>query len=313
MKPYLTLIRPLNLLIMAMTLILVRYCIFQPVFVQNNLPGLMPGWQFLLLIIATLLIAAGGYVINDVLDIEMDKVNKPDKMVIGKYISDVKGKNLHFNLTAAGIAFGLAFSYFAGNILLAVFFVIIPTALFYYSFKYKYMPAVGNLVVALLASLLVIIYWIFEFYHLKNQPEYFIEASRYFHQLNRFLLAFAVFAFITTLTREIIKDAQDIEGDMRVGGRTLPIVIGIPATRGLIIVLELITIGGLAWFQFLLYRTGYAVMAFTLLLTQLLLFYSVYKTIITADKHGFSQLSMICKLIMVLGMLSLVATWFRQV
>ena len=67
------LIRPLNLLIMAGMLLLVRYCIFLPVFRQNGLEGLMPGWQFLLLVLATVFIAAGGYVINDVLDIELDR------------------------------------------------------------------------------------------------------------------------------------------------------------------------------------------------------------------------------------------------
>ena len=64
-KAILKLIRPVNLAIMVLTLLLVRYCIFLPVFRQNGLEGLMPDWQFLLLLIATLFIGAGGYVIND--------------------------------------------------------------------------------------------------------------------------------------------------------------------------------------------------------------------------------------------------------
>ena len=147
-KAYLKIIRPVNLLIMAGMLVLVRYAIFLPVFKQNGLEGLMPGWQFLLLVAATIFIGAGGYVINDVLDIEIDKINKPQKQVIGRQISEVTGNKLHINLTAAGVVFGVAFSYLCGNMLLGILFVIIPTALFYYSFKYKYLPVVGNLVVS---------------------------------------------------------------------------------------------------------------------------------------------------------------------
>ena len=311
-KAFLKIVRPVNLLIMALTLVLVRYCIFLPVFRLNGLQGLMPGWQFLLLVIATVFIAAGGYVINDVLDIEMDKINKPGKLIIGRQISDVRGKNLHFNLTAVGIVFGIAFSYLSGNVLMGILFVIIPTALFYYSFKYKYLPAIGNIVVALLSALVVIIYWIFEFYHLKGQPELFVDASRYFLLINRLLLSFAAFAFMVSLIREIIKDSQDIEGDARYGCQTLPIYLGIPVTRILLMMLALVTIGAIAWFQALLFRTGYQVMSLLLILTQALLLISVILIIIAKDKKSFSRLSLLYKWIMLTGMLSLVATWFRN-
>lgn len=310
-KAYLRIIRPLNLLIMAGMLLLVRYAIFLPVFRHNNLEGLMPGWQFLLLVIAALLIGAGGYVINDVLDIELDRINKPEKQVIGRQISEVTGNKLHFNLTAVGIAFGIAFSYLSGNIFLAIMFVIIPTALFYYSFKYKYLPAVGNIVVGLLAAMVVMIYWLFEFYNLKSQPDIFIDASLSFPQLNRFVLAFAFFAFITTLIREIIKDAEDIEGDKRNGCRTLPVVFGSKSTRYIVIFLIVITIAATAWFQFILAGTGYLLMAYILGITQILLLYAAFKTSGVKDKNGWGKLSSIFKLIMVSGMLSLVTTWFK--
>ena len=237
-KSYLRIIRPFNLVIMAGMLLLVRYAIFLPVFRQNGIEGLMPDWQFLLLVLATLFIGAGGYVINDVLDIEPDKINKPEKQIIGRRISEATGNKLHFNLTATGILFGIAFSYLSSGIILGILFVIIPTALFYYSLKYKYLPVIGNLVVAILAAVVVMIYWLFEFYHLKSQPEFFIDASGSFSQLNRFIMAFAIFALMTTFIREIIKDMQDIEGDSRFGCRTIPIVMGLKKTRYLLIFLD---------------------------------------------------------------------------
>jgi 4-hydroxybenzoate polyprenyltransferase len=312
-KSYLKLVRPVNLLIMAAMLLLVRYAIFLPIFRQNGLAGMMPGWQFLLLLLATLFIGAGGYVINDVLDIELDRINKPGKQIIGRRISEVTGNKLHFNLTAVGIVFGIAFSYLAGNIFLGILFVIIPTALFYYSFKYKYLPAVGNLVVAILAALVVMIYWLFEFYHLKSQPEIFIDASLYFAWINRFVLAFALFAFLTTLVREIIKDAQDIEGDARFGCRTLPIILGYRTTRYLLISLEILTFAAVAWFQVVLFRTGYSWMVYILGLTQALLLFSIYKTLAANDKAAFTRLSLLLKLVMVSGMASLIAAWLRNI
>lgn len=302
----------MNLITMAIVLVLVRYAIFEPVFRQNGLEGLMNGWPFLLLVIATLLIAAGGYVINDVLDEEMDKINKPGKLVINRHISDARAKNIHFNLTAVGIGFGIAFSYFAGNLFLAVVFVIIPTALFYYSFKYKYLPLAGNLVVALLAAMVVIIYWIFEFYHLKNHPVQFVEASRYFHLLNRLVFPFALFAFMTTLSREIIKDAADMEGDARYGCRTLPIAAGIPVTRVVVVALALVTMAGLAWFQVVMFRTGYQVMALLLLVAQMLMAYSLVKVNRASRKSDFTHLSLVYKIIMLAGMLPIIATWFKN-
>lgn len=311
-KAYLKIIRPLNLLIMAGMLVLVRYAIFLPVFKQNGLEGLMPGWQFLLLVAATIFIGAGGYVINDVLDIEIDKINKPQKQVIGRYISEVSGNKLHLNLTVVGVVFGIAFSYLCGNVFLGILFVIIPTALFYYSFKYKYMPAVGNLVVSLLAALVVFIYWLFEFYHLKSQPELFIDDSRSFPLLNRFVLAFAFFAFMTTLIREIAKDIQDMDGDKRFGCRTLPIVLGIKATRYFMVFLELIIVAALVWFHMILHHSYYSLFSNLLLVVVLMLIISVYITIRASNKAGFSRLTLYMKLVMVAGMLTMVATWFRN-
>ena len=311
-KAYIRIIRPVNLLIMALMLLLVKYAIFEPVFRQNGLAGLMPGWQFSLLVLATLLIAAGGYVINDVLDIELDRINKPAQQVIGRQISVETGNKLHMNLTGTGVVTGLIFSYLSENIFLGIIFIIIATALFYYSFKYKYLPALGNLVVALLAAMVVLIYWLFEFYHLKSLPESFIAASPYFYQLNRFVLAFALFAFLTTLLREIVKDAQDVEGDARFGCRTLPVVMGFKKLSYLLILLEVLVFVLLAWFHVRLHHSHYNLMSILLILPAILLIYVITRTFHARDKAAFAHLSLIIKIIMVSGILSLVATWSRN-
>jgi 4-hydroxybenzoate polyprenyltransferase len=311
-KAYFKIIRPLNLLIMAGMLLLVRYAIFLPIFRQNGVEGLMPGWMFLLLILATVFIGAGGYVINDVLDIEMDRINKPDKQLIGKQISEAAGNKLHFNLTSTGVIIGLAFSYLSGNLVSGVIFIIIPTALFYYSYKYKYMPVTGNLVVALLAAMVILICWIFEFYHLKSDPDLFIEASLLFPQILRFVLAFVFFAFMTTFTREIAKDAQDFAGDQRFGCRTIPVILGFRKTGYLILLLNILVITTLAWFQYYLYRSGYQGMVYALVITQILLFYTGLKAVGAKDKASWGEISALMKLVMIAGMLSLLTVYLRS-
>lgn len=311
LKYYIRLVRPLNLVIMALMLILVRYAIFVPVFNQNALAGLMPWWQFLMLVFTTILIGAGGYVINDVLDIEIDQINKPGKQIIGKQISEAAGNKLHTNLTGAGIVIGIAFSYLSGNIFLAVMFVIIPTALFYYSYKYKYLPVVGNLVVALLAGITVLIYWLFEFYNLKKQPGLFVDASLSFSAINRMVLSFAFFAFLTTFIREIVKDAQDVEGDKRFGCRTLPVILGNRSTKFLVTILLVMTMATVSWFQYKLFTGDHVWISYALGITQILLLISLYKSLIAIDKKHWAAISSLLKWVMLAGMVSLCAIWIN--
>jgi 4-hydroxybenzoate polyprenyltransferase len=298
---------------MAGMLLLVRYAIFLPLFNYYNLNGLMPGWQFWLLVAATVLIGAGGYVINDVLDIDLDRINKPDRQIIGKKLNLANGNNFHMGLSIAGVIIGLVFSYLIGKLYLGVLFIIVPTALFYYSYKYKYLPLAGNLTVALLAALNVIIYWLFEFYNLKKQAPFFVEASLYFPLINRFVFSFAFFAFMTILVREIIKDAEDIIGDQRFGCKTIPVIIGIGATKWLLFSLELVILGTLVVFQIYLMQAGYTGIVYFLGITLILLVLMIYKTLRAKEKIDFNRLSLIMKIVMVSGMVSLAAIWLRNI
>jgi 4-hydroxybenzoate polyprenyltransferase len=165
-------------------------------------------------------------------------------------------------------------------------------------------------VVALLAAMVVLIYWLFEFYYLKNQPETFVEASLVFPRINRYVFAFALFAFLTSFLREIIKDMQDINGDSRYGCRTLPVVMGLNKIRYLLVFLIAITMVGLAWFQFVLFGTDQSAMALWLLSTQVLLTVSAIMTLKSREPASFGRLSTLMKIIMLSGLTSLIMLWF---
>src|SRR4051812_9722118 len=101
---YIKLLRPLNLLMIVVTMCLFRYCIviaspYKFFYIRHVLSAT----EFLLLVLATLFVAAGGYVINDIFDADIDAVNRPEKQIVGKSISDTAAYNLYKILCGAAV------------------------------------------------------------------------------------------------------------------------------------------------------------------------------------------------------------------
>jgi len=232
-----------------------------------------------LLSLSTVFIAAGGYIINDYYDVKIDYINKPDRVVIGKSITRRYAILFHIALSFAGIMLGFYLSWrIAGVNMLSVFL------LWLYSNNLKRLPFVGNLTVAFLTGLAVFIIDVFYRTH------------------NSLVVIYALFAFFMTLVREVIKDMEDLKGDNSFGCKTLPIVWGIRKTKILIYVI-LIVFGGVVIVLNQLYQAlpfkYHLIFLFVPLLWLLL-------RLIRADmKKDFTRLSIYCKVIMVLGILSM--------
>ena len=122
---------------MGATLVLVRYCLLLPVYSFSSTPLQMPLLHFILLVISTLLIGAGGYVVNDILDTGLDELNKPEMNLVDHGIPQNQAWNLYYALNIAGIGLGLLVSYLAGKTELGILFLVVATSLYYYSLKYK--------------------------------------------------------------------------------------------------------------------------------------------------------------------------------
>lgn len=195
--PFLQLIRWKNLLIVAMTQILVRYSLI----FDTPQHGVK---HFTLLVVTTLLIAAGGYIINDYFDVKIDRINKPHKVWIGKTISRRSALLVHQLFSAAGIL--LAFLIGWKAVLINVLSVWL---LWFYASGFKKKPFIGNFVVALLTALVI------------------AEIALVYDPSNRLIYMYAVFAFFINLIREIIKDMEDMKGDEAHGAKTIPILYGI--------------------------------------------------------------------------------------
>jgi len=235
-------------------MVLMRYAIIEPVISKTGvilihgtgeeIPVTLqfPWYNFLILVVATLFITAGGYVINDYFDIKTDLVNRGE-VIVGTKISRRKAIMLHAIFNILGVAAGFYISWKAGYFWLGTLFLFVSGLLYFYSASYKRQFLVGNVLVATLTALvplLVVFYeWpaLYKYYAVNaiTQPD--------FKLIIYWVGGFALFAFITTLAREIIKDIEDFEGDNTYGRNTVPVVIGVLSSRIVAASLIIITIG----------------------------------------------------------------------
>jgi len=235
--------------------------------------------RLFLLSASTIMIAAAGYIINDYYDVKIDLINKPDRVVIGKSITRRFAIFFHTVLSAVGVGIGLLLGWKVGAI---NFFS--ATLLWWYSNNLKRQPFIGNFSVALLTGLSILIVNIL--YHVSS-----IE-----------VIIYSLFAFFMTLIRELIKDMEDLKGDHSFGCKTLPILWGIRKSKywvyGELAVFSMIVV--MINDRFVVLPMYYFIIFLFIPLLLLLI------RLIRADTvRDFYNLSQFCKMIMLLGILSM--------
>jgi 4-hydroxybenzoate polyprenyltransferase len=296
---YLKLIRYQNLLMLALMQLIFRYGFLE----LQNIPLALTHWQFTLLVLATVCIAAGGYIINNIFDIETDSQNKPENVIVGKFISETKAYNLYIGFTVIGVSIGFYLSNIINKPSFASIFIIIATTLYFYATNLKQSLLMGNFIVALLLSFSVIIIGIFDLYPITN-----LENQSIMGLLFRILLDYAIFAFIINFIREIVKDLQDYEGDLNQGMNTLPIVFGMKRTSKLVFGLSFIPIICIVYYiNTNLFSSGlvYATLYGLVFILAPLLYFSIKMWSATSTKD-FHHLSTVLKWILLFGIFSIV-------
>ena len=225
-KPYLQLLRVGNLTFVAILLYVMEKWVAIPLLQLEQFGELMPWWILTLLIVSVVGIAAGGYVINDYFDVKIDRINRPDNLVVTRIISRDAAMNLFYGLTAVGVIAGTVVAWWAHSWTLLFTYVVIPGLLWFYSASYKRMFLVGNLVVAFASAIVPLLVAIANADYLHHLYQNALAYSPIVGELYVWTGGFAAFAFLLTLVREIVKDIEDIEGDREMECRTLPIVWG---------------------------------------------------------------------------------------
>jgi 4-hydroxybenzoate polyprenyltransferase len=302
----LQLVRLPNIMIIILTQLLLRYCIIQPYLYGGDVFYLSPMTDFLILIIVTLLLAIGGYVINDYFDVKIDLVNRPDKIVVNRFITPGNAILTHIILNVIAILLGFYLAFRIGAFTFGLIFPFISGLLWIYSAKYKRVLFWGNFIVSALSAFVILIIWMNEFFWLQTQPELFSQVLPQLGWVNRIVIGYALFAFLTTMIREIIKDIEDCEGDRQFDCQTIPVVLGTKVTKMIVGSLIIGTMGLLAWAQLILYRLEMMLVFWYFLFTvQMLALYMLFMLFRASEKQDFHFLSTISKIIMVAGILSM--------
>ncbi|MGV6862009.1 MAG: geranylgeranylglycerol-phosphate geranylgeranyltransferase [Putridiphycobacter sp.] len=227
------LIRFTNLLVIGLTMGICQ------IFLNGGIESVKEVY-FLLLVVSTLLIAAAGNIINDYFDVKADRVNKPNRLIIDKYIKRRWAMVFHWAFNSIGFIIALYVGYILQNIWMPIIAFMSVNLLWLYSAYYKRKPFVGNLLVAALIGILPIYVmlanWPIENYISTNQELIY---ARYSIDI---IILVSIVAFCINLIREIIKDIQDVRGDLKLNARTIPIKYGIKKSKWLVFILTIGTV-----------------------------------------------------------------------
>lgn len=261
---------------------------------------------FLQLTLASILIAAAGYIINDYFDLNIDKINKPSKIIIERIIRRRWAIVLHLALTITGVMLSFWVGYRIGNGLLGIMNALCAALLWVYSTTFKKKLLIGNIIISLLTSWVVLVLY---FCELRVTRVFYPLSDGYQQHITRLFkvaILYGGFAFIISMVREVIKDVEDMQGDERYGCKTLPIIWGVPAAKVFSATLLTVLIATLCIVQFYvlqLHRWWSAVYCVVLILLPLLrILYNLYKASSVQDYHA---LSTAVKLVMLTGILSM--------
>jgi len=272
--------------------------------------------HFSLLVLSTVFIAAAGYIINDYFDTQTDWINKPERVVVGVAINRRVAMTLHTVFNVIGIAIGIYLSIYIKLFSLSFVFFLTSGLLWFYSTNYKKQFLIGNLTVAFMTSLVPMIVILFELPLLNREyGAIMLQHNANFNYIFIWVTGFAVFAFITTLIREIIKDAEDFEGDHAYGMKTLPIKLGMTATKIIITTLILICVVMLLYIliKFIMFSgetTDFISLVYFMSLLILPFFVLTTMIIMANKKIDYKRASLLIKTIMLTGILYSAVVFF---
>ncbi len=255
---------------------------------------------FYLLIVTTLLITASGYIINDIIDVKGDLINKYHKTIITKDISISNALKIYKIFISLGILIGSYIAFKIDKPLYTLLFIGISVLLYYYSKILKGTLIIGNLAVSLLLAFSMIIILIFHDPQILNPVE-----SELYIKIQLIIVIYAVFSFLLNLIREIIKDIEDVNGDYHQNYKTLPIIIGQKRARNCVISISIITL--LLMFIIILNLIDYFTLSFFygLIFIMIPFIYFISKLWYAETLNNYKYLSKLLKIIILLGIISI--------
>jgi 4-hydroxybenzoate polyprenyltransferase len=273
-------IRPINLTLVAATMFVVLFK-YKDESVANY------WFQAIFLILPAVLTAAAGYVVNDIFDIETDKINKPNSCIVGHSLSIKSAWVLYGVISISSIVVSYFFSQ-----QYAIINICIMALLFLYAAQLKGMPLIGNIIVALCSAAVVSICILLIAFDTKPAIMNFT--------------GYIIFSFFVSLIRELVKDMQDVDGDLAAGLKTYPIVAGIKGTKIMIYMITGIEILLCGLYSFLSWGLDLYAGSILMGIITLGLLYFINHISKTKSKEEYGASSKLLKYIMFAGVINLI-------
>jgi len=300
------LIRWPNLLMIIISQLLLQYLVIGHVLrlIQMELP--LNNTMFFLLMASTVFMAAFGYAYNDLKDTEVDKINKDNKIVIGKHISKKNGLIISRILLSMALLPALYLSITLQMPQLFLIHIFIAIGLWYYSVELKKKVLSGNLLISFLTAFSIFIIWLYHLVVFRADAILMIDARKAIPLLNTIVATYTFFAFIISFIRELIKDVEDLPGDKGFQMKTFAISFGLKKTKILVhslSILMLIMVFVSAAYAYTYHWSKLSV--YLLVAVGIPLLYLNIHLPKSQSKEDFSNLSMLAKIIMIAGILSM--------
>lgn len=296
MKNYLKLVRIENLIIIALTQYLVYANIIIPIRAEANILPYLPINAFIFIVLATVLIAAGGNAINDYFDMRIDRINKPDKMILGKHIKRRVAILFNNLFNGLGVIFGFVASYYIGRVSLGLIFLSMSVFLLFYSSTLKKQFLIGNVLIAIMSGFVPLIIGLFE-----NMGFGVVSSEK----IIIITIIYASFAFLISFVREIVKDMEDVDGDSACGCKTMAVVLGFQKCKNIVnYIITFIILVVSTNLVILFYKHWWVLLAYSILFVLIPLLVVNHKVFKSKSKTDMHFVSTMFKWIMFTGVMS---------
>ncbi len=307
---FLRLIRWPNLLFIALTQIFFYYFVLHASIINESgeIFILERSSLFILLVVSSVCIAAAGYIINDYFDLNIDAVNKPQKIVVDRIVKRRWAILWHLVLSSIGIILSFYISYKTKIYSIGIVNFLCVFMLWFYSTTFKKKLLSGNVIISLLTAWVIVSVYLFSGvkvleYHGWNFSGYIFDARKLF----KLTLLYSGFAFVLSLIREVVKDIEDMNGDAKYNCRTMPIAWGLPATRVFLGVWMVVLISSIFISVFYAFQSGWKVgSVYSFIFILIPLFYILKKLLNAKTTKDYRKVSLAIKFVMFAGILSMV-------
>jgi 4-hydroxybenzoate polyprenyltransferase len=209
-------VRGYNILVVIIAQYLSSIYILSP---QKSVSSVVFDLNLLMLVLASAVTIASGYIINNFYDSEKDLINRPQKSMLDRLVSQNTKLVFYFVLNFIAVIMASYVSFKA-----VIFFSAYIFGIWFYSHKLKKLPLIGNLISATLTI----------------TP--FFAVFIYYKNFETVIFVHAIYLFLILSMRELTKDLENIKGDLALNYKTIPIVYGERASKIMLTILVILTL-----------------------------------------------------------------------